>query len=88
VLGASVWSIIFKFSFQFFKLVLIASIISCPFAFYAMSKWLDNFSYKTEVSWSVYLGGTCIALLVALGTVGYHAVKAALNDPVKALRYE
>lgn len=88
VLGASVSGIIIKFSFQFIKLVLIASIFSCPFAFYVISKWLDNFSYKTEISWTVYLVGICIAILIALGTVGYHAVKAALNDPVKALRYE
>lgn len=88
VLGASVLGIAYKFSFQFFKLVLIAGIIACPFAFYAISKWLDNFAYKTGISWWVCLGGICLAIFISLGTVSYHAVKAALTDPVKALRYE
>ena len=88
VFGASVGSIVSKLSLNFLTLVVIASIIACPIAYYAMSKWHENFAYKTEISWWVFVGAGCIALLIALATVSYHAVKAALTDPVKALRYE
>jgi putative ABC transport system permease protein len=49
---------------------------------------MENFAYKTAMSWWLFAGAICLALLIALATVSYHAVKAALTDPVKALRYE
>jgi len=88
VFGASAGSIVFSLSFKFLNLVLIAGIIACPVAYYAMDKWLENFAYKTEMSWWLFVSAACIALIIALATVSYHAIKAALTDPVKALRYE
>jgi len=88
VFGASVGSIVSKLSLNFLALVLIASIIACPIAYYIMGRWLDNFAYKTEMSWWLFVTAVGLAMVIALATVSYHAVKAALTDPVKALRYE
>ena len=88
VFGASVWSIVSSLSFNFLKLVLISSIIAWPIAYYIMAKWLENFAYKIEMSWWLFVVAACIAMLIAIMTVSYHAIKAALTDPVKALRYE
>jgi len=88
VFGASIWSIVSSLSLNFLLLVLIASIIACPIAYYTMSKWLENFAHNTEMSWWLFVGSICMALIIAFATVSYHAVKAALTDPVKALRYE
>jgi putative ABC transport system permease protein len=88
VLGASVSSIVFRFSKEFSKWVLMANIIGWPVAYFAMKKWLENFAYRMSLSvWIFILAGT-LALFIALMTVSYHSLKAAVADPVKALRYE
>ncbi|MCI0692138.1 ABC transporter permease [candidate division KSB1 bacterium] len=88
VLGASVSGIIFMLSSSFTKLVAIAFAVATPLAWWAMNKWLQNFAYRADLGWPVFAlaGGT--ALLIALLTVGTQAIKAALANPVEALRYE
>lgn len=88
VLGASVLNVVMLLSKEFTKWVLLANLIAWPIAYYAMAGWLENFAYRIDMSWWLFVGAACIALAIALMTVGYHAVKAALTDPVKALRYE
>jgi putative ABC transport system permease protein len=88
VLGASVSSIVIFFSKEFSKWVLMANIIGWPVAYFAMTKWLANFAYRTSLNlWTFLLAGA-LALFIAILTVSFHSVKAAVADPVKALRYE
>jgi putative ABC transport system permease protein len=88
VLGASVSSIVFLFSKEFSKWVLLANIIGWPVAYFAMMKWLANFAYRTSLNvWTFLLAGA-LALFIAILTVSYHSLKAAVADPIKALRYE
>ncbi len=88
VLGASVSGIVRLLSLDFIKLVLVANVIAWPVAYYAMNRWLQDFSYRVEIGWGVFalVGGA--ALLIALLTVSFQAIKAALANPVEALRYE
>jgi putative ABC transport system permease protein len=88
VLGASVISIIGMLSKDFLKLVLIALVIASPLAWYAMSEWLENFAYRIDVQLSVFLLAGVLALLVAFFTVSYQSLKAALANPVKAIKSE
>jgi len=88
VLGASVSGVAFLMSGEFLKWVLIANLVAWPAAYYAMNKWLQNFAYRTGLGvWMFALSGG-LALVVALATVSFQAVKAATADPVKALKYE
>ncbi|MBA4319210.1 MAG: hypothetical protein C0412_12485, partial [Flavobacterium sp.] len=88
VLGASVNDIIHIISGEFAILVMIASIIAFPIAYYFMYKWLQDFAYRIVLSWWMFVLSGGIALLIALLTVGYQAIKAATANPVEALRYE
>jgi putative ABC transport system permease protein len=88
VLGASVDSILALLSKDFVKLVLLANLIAWPIAYYTMSRWLQNFSYRIDISWWVFLLAGGLVLLIALLTVSTQALKAALANPVEALRYE
>lgn len=88
VLGASVPDIVTMISKDFAKLVLIAAIIAFPVAWYAMDKWLQDFAYRVNIGWWVFLVAGVIALFIALITVGIQAVKAAIANPVKSLRTE
>ncbi|RWY50139.1 ABC transporter permease [Mucilaginibacter gilvus] len=88
VLGANVMSIVGLISSDFLKLVLIAVIISSPLAWYAMSAWLQDFAYRIDISWWVFLLAGGMAILIAFVTVGYQSFKAALSNPVKSLRSE
>ncbi len=88
VLGASVSSIVGLLSRDFTKLVGIAALIAFPVAWWAMYKWLDTFAYRTEISWWIFLVAGAIALAIALLTVSYQSLKAALMNPVKSLRSE
>ncbi len=88
VLGASVRSIILLLSKEFAKLVLIANVIAWPVAYFAIDDWLQNFAYRVDVAWWVFALAGVATLLIALGTVGYQALRAALSNPVEALRYE
>ena len=88
VLGASVPSLVVLLSKDFLKLVALALVLAAPIAYFAMHRWLDDFAYRVEISWWIFLTAGLAALLIALLTVSYQAIKAALADPVKSLRYE
>jgi putative ABC transport system permease protein len=88
VLGASVKDIVFILSKDFMKLVLIAALIAFPVAWYAMHNWLDDFAYRIEMSWVVFVLAGIIAGIVAFATISLQAVKAAVANPVKSLRTE
>ena len=88
VLGAKMNSIVTLLSKDFLRLVLIASVIAFPVAWYAMTRWLQDFAYRINIQWWVFILSAVVALIVALGTVSFHAVKAALTNPVRSLRSE
>jgi putative ABC transport system permease protein len=88
VLGASVSEIIFMLTKEFTKWVLIANIIAWPIAYFFMNEWLENFAYRISLSIWVFVLAGISALLIAVLTVSYQAVKAALANPVESLRYE
>lgn len=88
VLGASVGSIVLLLSKDFVRLVLVAAAIAAPLAYLGLRRWLDGFAYRVDISPSVFLLAGGLALTVALLTVSLRAVRAALADPVKSLRYD
>jgi putative ABC transport system permease protein len=88
VLGASVAVIAGKLSTDFLKLVMLASIIASPIALVVMNKWLQNYPYRIEVSWWMFGFSVIAVVLVALLTISYQAIKAAMANPVKSLRTE
>jgi len=88
VLGASVQSIVSLLSKDFILLVLIAFVIASPIAWFFMNKWLQDFAYRINISWWVFVLAGSIALLIALATIIFQAVKAAVANPVKSLRTE
>lgn len=88
VLGASVLNITKMLSKDFVKLVLISLIISFPIAYWLMNDWLQSFAYHINVSWSVFLIAGIAAILIALFTVSFQSIRAALMNPVKSLRTE
>ncbi len=88
VLGANVGSIVSLLSKDFVKLVLISAIIAFPVAWYAMTKWLQDFAYRIDIHWWVFILAAILTLLVALATVSFQAIKAASANPVKSLRSE
>ncbi|NIR49133.1 ABC transporter permease [candidate division KSB1 bacterium] len=88
VLGATVTGIVGLLSKDFVKLVLIANVIAWPIAWYAMNRWLQNFAYRTDIDWFVFALAGGLALIIALATVSSQAIKAAVANPVDALRYE
>jgi putative ABC transport system permease protein len=88
VLGASVTGIFILLSKEFTRWVLVANVIAWPLAYYAMSRWLQNFAYRTSIELWIFLLAAAVAFVVALLTVSYQAVRAALANPVESLRYE
>lgn len=88
VLGASVSNIVTMLSKDFLKLVIIAAIIAFPVAWWAMHKWLQDFVYRINISWWVFAIAALAALLVALFTISFKAIRAALTNPVDNLRTE
>jgi ABC-type antimicrobial peptide transport system permease subunit len=88
VLGASVASIVGLLSKDFLKLVLIALAVASPFAWYFMHQWLESFAYRISISWWVFGLAGLFAVVIALVTISFQAVKAALVNPVKNLRTE
>ncbi|MDB5242510.1 MAG: hypothetical protein JWP57_3135 [Spirosoma sp.] len=88
VLGASITSIVTLLSNDFLKLVLTAILIASPLGWYAMNRWLQGFAYKVDMEWWVFVGAGLLAVGIALLTVSYQSVKAALMNPVKSLRSE
>ncbi|MVM33796.1 FtsX-like permease family protein [Spirosoma sp. HMF4905] len=88
VLGASVASIVGLLSNEFLRLVVIAIVIATPISWWAMDKWLQGFAYKEELSWWIFGLAGLLAILIALLTVSFQSVKAALMNPVTSLRSE
>ncbi len=88
VLGASVNNIVEMLSRDFLILVLVSSIIAFPLAWWAMHSWLQDFAYRIAIPWWVFLLAGVIALLIALATISFQAIRAAVSNPVKALRSE
>jgi putative ABC transport system permease protein len=88
VLGAKVSSIVTLLSKDFLKLVLVATLIAFPIAWYAMSHWLQGFAYRVNIHWWVFVLAAILALVVALVTVSFQAIKAAVANPVESLRSE
>lgn len=88
VLGASLRSIFSLLSLNFLKLVLISIVIAVPIAWYAMREWLQDFTYRTEITWDVFVLAGTMAVLIAILTISYQAIRAGLMDPVKSLKSE
>lgn len=88
VLGASVPQIVVLLSKEFTKLVALAFLLAAPVAYLAMDRWLQDFAYRVDVQWYILALAGVAALLVAWSTVSYQSIRAAMTDPVKALRYE
>ena len=88
VLGASVLSIVTLLSKDFLKLVLIAIVIASPIAWWAMQRWLQDFAYKISIEWWVFALAGLLAVGIALLTVSFQSIRAALMNPVKSLRSE
>ncbi|MBA4850053.1 ABC transporter permease [Emticicia sp. BO119] len=88
VLGASVTSITVLLSSDFLKLVGIAFIVACPLSYYFMNKWLQDFAYHINIEWWFYAIIGVLIIAVAVATVGYQSIKAALTNPVKSLKAE
>lgn len=88
VLGASVTGITAMLSMDFLKLVFVAIIVASPVAWYFMDRWLQDFAYRIEISWWIFALAGFLATGIALLTVSFQSIKAALTDPVKSLRTE
>jgi putative ABC transport system permease protein len=88
VLGATVANVTAMLSKDFIKLVLLAVVIATPIAWFAMNKWLQGFAYRTSISWWIFALAAFISLMIALATISFQAIKAALANPVKSLRSE
>lgn len=88
VLGASVGSIVNLLSKDFLKLVFIALIIACPFAYYLAENWLQEFAYRIKIAWWTFALAGIFSIVISLFTVSYQAIKAALMNPVKSLKTE
>ena len=88
VLGATVTGISLMLSKQFIIWVLIANLFAWPLAFFAVKQWLQNFAYRIDIGWWVFVLASGIALVIALATVSFQAIKLAMANPVKSLRYE
>ncbi len=88
VLGAKVVSIVLLLSRQFAIWVLIANIISWPLAYLISNKWLQGFAYRINLGWEVFIFSTVLALAIAILTVSYQSIKAALANPIDSLKYE
>ncbi|HWJ93038.1 MAG TPA: FtsX-like permease family protein, partial [Flavisolibacter sp.] len=88
VLGASVRGIVQLLSKDFVRLVLISFVIAAPFAWWAMNTWLQDFAYRVEISWWIFVVAGSIAIFIALATISFQAIRAAITNPMKNLRTE
>jgi putative ABC transport system permease protein len=86
--GAKIWQVMTMLNRDFIKWVAIGFVIATPIAYYAMNKWLQNFAYKTELSWWIFALAGLLALGIALLTVSWQSWRAAKRNPVESLRYE
>ena len=88
VLGASINSIVYILSTDFLKLILVSLIISIPLVWMAANKWRQNYPYRITLSWSLFASGAVLVILIALITISFQSIKAAIANPVKSLRTE
>jgi ABC-type antimicrobial peptide transport system permease subunit len=88
VLGASVSGIVYLFSKEFVALIIIGFLIASPVAWYLMNKWLQDYTYRIQIRWDIFALSAFVALVIALATVSFQLLKAALANPVKSLRSE
>jgi len=88
VLGASIGGLVALLSKDFLKLVGIAFLIATPIAWWAMYEWLSDYPYRVTIQWWVFAGAGLLSMLIALATVSYQAIRAALSNPVESLRTE
>jgi putative ABC transport system permease protein len=88
VLGANTGSIVALLSKDFLKLILLSLVIAAPVAWWAMNKWLQDFAYRINIGWWVFFAAGMIAVIIAMVTVSFQAIKAAIANPVKSLRTE
>ena len=88
VLGASIKDISLILSKDFLRLIVIAFLIAAPIAWLLMNKWLQDFAYRTQISWWVFAVAVLAALVVTCAAVGFQTIKAAVANPVKSLRTE
>lgn len=87
-LGASVQNIVLLLSRHFIKLVIISNIIAWPLAWFVMSKWLEDFAYRIRISWTTFLFVALVSVVIALLTISFQSIKAAIANPVKSLKSE
>lgn len=88
ILGAGTGAIVGLLSKDFLKLVLIAAVIAFPIAWYSMHNWLQDFAYRINIPWWVFLLAAFLSALIAFATTSFVAIKAAVSNPVKNLRTE
>src|SRR6266498_2761035 len=88
VLGATAGKIVYLFSKEFIILIAIAFAIATPIAWYYMHQWLQDYAYRINISWWLFAAGGLVAIIIALATISFQAIKAAIANPVKSLRTE
>jgi len=88
VLGATTGSIVYLFSKEFVILIAIAFAVATPLAWYYMHQWLQNYAYRINISWWLFAAAGLVAIIIALATISFQAIKAAIANPVKSLRSE
>ena len=88
VLGASIPEIIFLISKEFSKWIILANIVAWPVAYFVMNNWLQNFAYRIEINWFIFIISGLVALIIALMTISFQTIRTAVANPVNSLRYE
>jgi ABC-type antimicrobial peptide transport system permease subunit len=88
VLGASEWNIMELLSGDFAKMVLVAIVVALPVSYYVSKNWLEGFAYKIDLEWWYFIGAGALTMLIALLTVSFQSIKAALMNPVDSWRSE
>jgi putative ABC transport system permease protein len=88
VLGATIQSMIYLFSSDFMKLILVANVIALPIAYWFISRWLDSFAFRDEIGWIMFVMPAAILLIISLVTVSIQTIKTGITNPVKALKSE
>src|SRR6202035_2209465 len=88
VLGASISAIVTMLSKDFLKLIILALLLASPIAWYFMSQWLNDFAFRIKISWWIFILAGSMAIFIAIATVSFQAIKAAIANPVKSLRSE
>ena len=88
VLGATIQSMIFLFSSDFMKLILVANVISLSIAYWSISRWLDSFAFRDDIGWIMFVMPAAILLIISLVTVSIQTIKTGSTNPVKSLKSE